>query len=64
MKEPYRWNYTIKIKTKDGEYVYENESLDNIESLLEIYPDRVSVEATQNKKDKPKVKTLQRKRGK
>jgi hypothetical protein len=32
--------------------------------LLEVYPDRVSVEATQNKKDKPKVKTLQKKRGK
>lgn len=64
MKEPYRWNYTIKIKTKDGEYVYENETLENVETLLELYPDRIGVEATQNKKDKPKVKTLQKKRGK
>lgn len=25
MKEPYRWNYNIKIKTKDGKFEREKE---------------------------------------
>lgn len=53
MKEQYRWNYTIKIKTKDGEYEYEKETLDNIDLLLEKHKDYEEVQATYNK---PKVK--------
>lgn len=46
MKEPYRWNYTIKVKTKDGEYTYEKETLDNIDMLLQKHPDYTGIEAT------------------
>ena len=27
MKEPYRWNYTIKIKTKEGTFEYEESDI-------------------------------------
>lgn len=33
MKEPYKWNYNIKIKTKEGTYEYEDK-LENIEQLM------------------------------
>ena len=39
MKEQYKWNYNIKIKTKEGTYEYEKESLDNIDLLLEKHKD-------------------------
>ena len=45
MKEQYRWNYTIKIKTKDGTYEYEKESLDNIDLLLEKHKDYEELKA-------------------
>ena len=45
MEEPYRWNYSIKIKTKDGEYTYEKETLDNIDLLLVKHPNYTGVEA-------------------
>ena len=53
MKEQYKWNYNIKIKTKDGSFEYEKETLDNIDLLLEKHPNYTELEATQNK---PKVK--------
>lgn len=49
MKEPYRWDYNIKIRTKEGTYEYEKESLDNIDLLLMKHPDYNEVRATQNK---------------
>lgn len=52
MKEQYRWNYNIKIKTKQGTYEYEDK-LENIEKILEKHKDYEEVEA---KKNKPKVK--------
>lgn len=59
MKEPYRWNYTIKIKTKDGTFEYEKETLDNIDLLLEKHKDYEEVRAVQNK-----PKKLVKKKGK
>jgi hypothetical protein len=46
MKEQYRWNYTIKIKTKDGTYEYEKETLDNIDLLLEKHLNYEELKAT------------------
>ena len=57
MKEPYRWNYTIRIKTKDGTYEYEKETLDNIDMILAKHPSYEEVQATHNK-----PKTLCKKR--
>ncbi len=58
MKEPYRWNYTIKVKTKDGEYTYEKETLENIDLLLEKHKDYTEVKAT---KKEPKKLVKKRK---
>ena len=58
MKEPYRWDYNIKIKTKEGTFEYEKESLDNIDLLLTKHPDHEEVRATHNK-----PKTLAKKLG-
>lgn len=55
MKEQYNWDYKIKIKTKQGTYEYEKESLDNIGLLLEKYPDYEEVEAKKVDKCKKKV---------
>ena len=54
MKEPYRWNYTIKVKTKEGTFEYEKETLDNIDMILAKHPSYEEVQATHNK---PLVKT-------
>jgi len=54
MKEPYRWNYSIKIKTKDGEYTYEKETLDNIDLLLVKHPDYTEVDAKHIQEEKGK----------
>ena len=59
MKEQYRWNYTIKIKTKDGEYEYEKETLDNIDLLLEKHKDYEEVQAI-HKEEKCKKKVLKK----
>lgn len=55
MKEQYKWNYNIKIKTKEGTYEYEKESLDNIDLLLEKHKDYEELKA-----EKVKVKKLVR----
>lgn len=46
MKEDYKWNYDIKIKTKEGEFEYEKEDLSNIGLLLEKHKDYTEVQAT------------------
>lgn len=51
MKEQYKWNYNIKIKTKDGTYEYEKEDLSNIDLLLEKHPNYEEIKA-----EKAKVK--------
>ena len=55
MKEQYKWNYTIKIKTKEGTYEFEKESLDNIDLLLEKHKDYEEIIATKEDKCKRKV---------
>ena len=52
MKEKYRWDYNIKIKTKEGTFEYEKETLDNLGMLLQKHPDYQEIEAKHNK---PKV---------
>lgn len=49
MKEKYNWNYTIKIKTKEGIYEYEKETLDNIDLLLEKHKEYEEIEAKKEK---------------
>ena len=58
MKEQYKWNYTIKIKTKEGTYEYEKETLDNLDLLLEKHPDYEEIKAEHTDKVKKKVKRL------
>ena len=29
-RDPYIWNYTIKVKTKDGKYDYEEETKEKV----------------------------------
>ena len=57
MKEPYKWNYNIKIKTKEGEFEYEDQ-LENLETVLGKHPDYDEMRAT-----RIKPKTLEKKRG-
>lgn len=45
MKEPYRWNYNIKIKTTTGEFEYEKENLENIDLLISKHQDYTEVRA-------------------
>jgi hypothetical protein len=56
MKEDYKWDYNIKIKTKEGTYEYEKETLDNLELLLEKHPEYESVEAVHKTKAKKLIK--------
>lgn len=55
MKEDYRWNYQIRIKTKEGTFEYEKEDLDNIDLLLEKHKDYQELEAKRVEKCKKKV---------
>lgn len=48
MKEPYRWNYTIRVKTKEGTFEYED-TLENIDRVLERHPNYEEVQATHRK---------------
>ena len=48
MKDQYRWNYNIKIKTKDGTYEYE-QPLDKLEELLQKHKGYEEVQATKPK---------------
>lgn len=52
MKEQYRWNYLIKVKTKEGTYEYEDD-INNIDKILEQYPNYEEV-----KLEKAKVKKI------
>lgn len=49
MKQPYNWDYTIRVKTKEGTFEYEKEDLSNIDLLLEKHKDYEEVQATHNK---------------
>lgn len=50
MKEPYKWNYNIKIKTKEGTFDYENEPIEKIESIIQEHPDYEEISAVHSKK--------------
>ena len=39
MKEPYRWNYNIKIKNKEGTFEYEEKDVLDAVKLAEKHPD-------------------------
>jgi len=56
-KEPYRWDYTISVQTKNGTFVHEHEQIENIDKILEQYPDKTGVQAIRND-TKVKVKKL------
>ena len=57
MKQPYNWNYTIKIKTKEGIYEYEKEDVLEAVKLIEQHPDYYEFYMQQNK---PKTLTKRR----
>lgn len=48
MKQPYNWDYTIRVKTKEGTFEYEKETLDNLDLLLEQHKGYEEVQATKN----------------
>lgn len=55
MKEQYKWNYNIKIKTKEGAYEYEDVPLEDIVLIDLKHPNREELKA-----EKVKVKKLVR----
>ena len=59
MKEPYRWNYQIRIKTKEGTYEYEDK-LENIEKLVDEHRTEEDLEVSAKKKVK-KIGTMDKK---
>lgn len=58
MKEQYKWDYTIKIKTKTGAFEYEKQTLENIDLLLEKHPDYEEFIAEHKEEGKCKKKVL------
>lgn len=56
MKQPYNWDYTIRVKTKEGTFEYED-TLENIGRVLQRHPSYEEVQAIHNK-----PKTLSKKR--
>lgn len=52
MKEPYEWNYKIKIKTKDGTFEYEKEHILEAVMLIQDHPDYEEFYAEQSKPKK------------
>lgn len=60
MKEPYIWDYNIRIKTQEGTFDYEQETLDRIETIIEKHPNYEEISA---KRVKKLVKTNERGKG-
>lgn len=60
MKEQYRWNYQIRIKTKEGTFEYEKQDLDNIDLLLEKHKDYEEFRAERKEQEKCKKKVLKK----
>lgn len=44
-KTEYVWNYDIKVKDANGEYVYEKETLQHLLDILKEHPDYTEVQA-------------------
>lgn len=57
MKEQYRWNYNIKIKTKEGTYEYEDVPLEDMTLLVLKHPEYTELQAKQNKGKVKKIGT-------
>ena len=57
MKEQYKWNYNIKIKTKEGTYEYEDVSLEDMTLLVLKHPNYEEIKA-EHKEEKCKKKVL------
>lgn len=45
MKTEYVWNYDIKVKDENGEYIYEKETLEHLLDILKEHPDYTEVQA-------------------
>lgn len=45
MKTEYIWNYDIKVKDKDGVYIYEKETLEKLKEILKEHPEYQELEA-------------------
>lgn len=43
-KTEYVWNYNIKVKDANGEYVYERETLEHLLEILKQHPDYEEVQ--------------------
>lgn len=48
MNDPYRWDYKIRIKTKEGSFEYED-NLENIDTILQQHQNYEEVRAEHNK---------------
>lgn len=59
MKEQYKWNYNIKIKTKEGTFEYEDK-LENIEKLMNKHREEGDMQVNATKEDKCKKKVLKK----
>lgn len=64
MKEQYKWNYNIKIKTKDEIYEYEDVPLEDMTLLVLKHPKYDELRATQckHKENTEKAKRLVKKK--
>lgn len=59
MKQPYNWDYTIRIKTKEGTYEYEKENVLEAVKMAEQHPDYEEL-YIEHKKPLVKTKRLNR----
>lgn len=59
MKEPYRWDYTIRIKTKDGTFEYEKDNVLEAVKMAEQHPDYEEL-YVQHKKQLTKTRRMNR----
>ena len=44
MKQPYNWDYTIRVKTKEGTFEYED-NLENIDTILQQHEGYEEIQA-------------------
>ena len=45
-KTEYVWNYDIKVKDKNGEFIYEDETLENLQDIILKYPHYDEIQAS------------------
>ena len=44
-KTEYVWNYDIKVKDKNGEFIYEDETLENLQDIILNHPHYEEIQA-------------------